>query len=159
MRESRKYILEVVSGIFIIIGVIFYAFYFRVDDLKNVRRAETTLIRLEEIRVALEKFYQETGSYPDLIQEGAEDNLQNVVGINKKGDKIYFSEIYGREKLSAPLSKKGDKDNNKVYDVQDFKEGITEFGGWNYNYKEQTGEIHANLEENYYQQGIIWFEE
>lgn len=157
-KGNYKLILEIIVGIIIISVSMFYAFYYSVDDLKNVKNAETTLLRQKKIRVALEEFYQKTGIYPNLVEEGVSNNLQLVATEGKDGKKVYFSLIYGKNKLDAPVAKDGEKESNKVYDVEDFKEA-TNNGGWNYNYTGNTGEIHANLPDNYYLQQIKWNEE
>lgn len=159
MKESKRFAIKAIVVITVLIGVVFYAFYYRIDDLKNVKNAETTLVRITEIRVALEEFYQKTGEYPNLLIIGSDGELKDVMGIGKNGEKIYFSKIYGRNKLLFPIVNKTKFLENGVYDVSDFKNSVTMKGGWNYNYKEKTGEIHANLPENYYQQGIKWHEE
>ena len=45
------------------------------------------------------------------------------------------------------------KAKNKIYLVENFRK-VTNDGGWNYNIK--TGEIHANLPYNFFEQGIDW---
>ena len=51
------------------------------------------------------------------------------------------------------LSTEFKKAKNKIYLVENFKK-VTNDGGWNYNIK--TGEIHANLPYNFFEQGIDW---
>ncbi len=128
---------------------------YNVKDLNEARKAEIVLEELRELRVALEKYYQLTNTYPNLTLEGVKDNLRLLDYKNSKGEVISFADIYGHEILPSTPESEGIVKNNNIYDVENFSKGDYT-GGWNYNYSGKTGEIHANLPENIYSQGIEW---
>lgn len=146
-----------VTSVFSIMGVLFVIILgsYNVKDLTEAKKAEKTLENLRELRVALGKYYQITKKYPDLSLDGAKDNLRLLDFKNSKGEVISFAEIYGKESLPNTLAGDGVTETNIVYDISDFSKG-SNTGGWNYNFSGNTGEIHPNLPENIYSQGIEW---
>lgn len=140
------------------IVVIFLAFKLILivfDKMTENSRIEETIKNVKEIRIALEKYYQLTGRYPELSRAGANNNLYLLDYIDENGRKISFAEIYGKKALPKTFGNRYISSSNQVYDVTDFLRGDKK-GGWNYNFSENTGEIHANLPENMYREEIDW---
>ncbi|MGL4403136.1 MAG: hypothetical protein ACRCTS_05405 [Fusobacteriaceae bacterium] len=158
IRESIYFLGEIAAMIFVVVIVVFYGTKNKISDVKNVEKTEITMKNIREIRVALEKYYQLTGKYPDLVREGVNDNLRTLDYLDSQGKNISFAEIYGKEKLESTPETFGIAESNKVYDIQNFKKGNLE-GGWNLNYGGNSGEIHANLPQNAYNQNIDWEDE
>lgn len=160
-REKNKgvgIVLEL-GIISIIIGVLlFYAVIPNMSDLKYLRKAEIVQENLNELRIALEKYYQLTGKYPELTKPGAYDNLRLLDYVDEKGKKISFADIYKKNKIAFTQGTDKIYQNNRVFDTNDFK-NINGLAGWNYDYSGQTGEIHANLLPNTYFQGVDWSEQ
>ena len=92
---------------------------------------------IKTMRVAIDDYYKATGTFPDLVLANSDEKLESIY-YEKDGEKIYFKDL---------------TESNKVYLVENFKK-VTNDGGWNYNIK--TGEIHANLPYNFFEQGIDW---
>ena len=69
------------------------------------------------------------------------------------GEKIYFKDYLRESSLPKTPTFRDLTESNKVYLVENFRK-VTNDGGWNYNIK--TGEIHANLPYNFFEQGIDW---
>ncbi|WP_300330789.1 hypothetical protein [Fusobacterium sp.] len=138
------------------IGFFIYKFILPTfNEVTNLKKAEIVEKNLIEIRVALEKYYQLTGTYPDLSKEGANNNLTLLDSYNKLGQKISFAEIYGKNILDSTEQTDSLEQSNKVIDSNNF-ENIDGKGGWIYDYSNQTGEIHPNLPTNIYFQNIDW---
>ncbi|MGL5122838.1 MAG: hypothetical protein ACRC6K_01535 [Fusobacteriaceae bacterium] len=158
VKESYKFLIETGAVVLIIILAISYGFYYKINDLKDAKRAEKTTINLIKLRVALEEYYEITGTYPDLTEDSVRNDLSLLDFETESGIKISFAKIYKRNKIYFTEATKKIEGNNKIYDVSNFEDGSMS-GGWNYNFKEKTGEIHANLPENAYGQNIIWSKE
>lgn len=158
MRDIYKIVFDTILAVVILSMLGLYTFNYRVNDLKSVKNAEITIARLKKIRVALEEYYQKTGTYPNLAQKGASDNLKLLDYKTPDGDMVSFAKIYGKNVLESPIVGLNEGKNNDVYDVSNFKD-VTGSGGWNYNYGDRTGEIHVNLKDNFYIQSIKWYEE
>ncbi|MGL4392826.1 MAG: hypothetical protein ACRCSK_05285 [Fusobacteriaceae bacterium] len=159
LKESKKYLFEIIIAIVIIFGAISYGFYSKAKDLRNTTKVEKTFEKLERLRVALEKYYQLTGTYPELSMEDANDNLHLLDVKDQNGNVISFAKIYGRNSIEDTESILGGRGNNKVYDTSKFDEG-SGTGGWNYDYSGRTGEIHANINSGEYGSvDIDWSEE
>ncbi|MGL4989527.1 MAG: hypothetical protein ACRCYT_02475 [Cetobacterium sp.] len=126
-----------------------------IDDLTGTYKIDETVRSTKELRVALEKYYQKTGTYPNLIKDGATSNLHILDYIDDDGNKISFAEIYGRKTLAKTYGSNSIIASNEVFDTQNF-EKASKKGGWNYNYSEKTGEIHPNLPEDIYIEKINW---
>ena len=92
---------------------------------------------IKTMRVAIDDYYKATGTFPDLVLANSDEKLESIY-YEKDGEKIYFKDL---------------TESNKIYLVENFKK-VTNDGGWNYNIK--TGEIHANLPYNFFEQGIDW---
>lgn len=150
---------KILTGIFVVVVLVITLILSSSNwlDLKEAKKAEKTIKNLTELRIALEKYYQLTGEYPELTREGAKDNLKILDYIDKNGKNISFAKIYGKN--SIPSTAKTDKfpESNKVFNTKNF-DNVTENGGWNYDYINYSGEIHANLAEDSYYQGIKWSE-
>ncbi|WP_418964216.1 hypothetical protein [Cetobacterium sp.] len=127
-----------------------------IDDLTGTYKIDETIRNTKELRIALEKYYQITGTYPDLTKAGANMNLHILDYVDSNGQKISFAEIYGRKSLAKTYGSNAIIASNNVYDVQDF-ENASKNGGWNYNYSQKTGEIHPNLPEDIYLEKVNWF--
>ena len=146
-----------ITTVFSIIGVLFVIILgnYNVKDLREARKAEEVLEDLKELRIALEKYYQVTKKYPDLTREGVKDNLRILDYKDRNGKIISFAEIYGHDVLPKTPSEEGLEESNNIYDTNNFLKGNNS-GGWNYDYSGNTGEIHPNLPENIYSQGVEW---
>ncbi|MGL4308703.1 hypothetical protein [Cetobacterium sp. SF1] len=153
-RNIGRLIIQIllVLGTF---GILLYFVNAELEDLKEVSRVEEINKNLKDMRIALEKYYEETGTYPNLTLPGAKDNLKELDYINEDGKIISFAEIYGRNTIPKLRGIKNIPESNVVYDVQDFNLG-NNMGGWNYNYTERTGEIHANLSDDAFSEKINW---
>lgn len=157
LKESFKFIFEIGIAIVVVFGAAFYGFYYKINDIKDAEKAELTMNRIIKLRVALEKYQEIAGHYPELSKsEEVRDNLSLLDYVSKDGKKISFQDIYGQENIDVTELGTNVEESNAVYPVTIFKE-LTLNGGWNYN--KTTGEIRANLPENTYGQNIIWTEE
>lgn len=126
------------------------------SDVVGSNKVEKVVSEIRNIRIALEKYYQLTGRYPDLSKPGVSQNLRLLDYRNEKGEIISFAEIYGRNILAeTPADGENFPASNIVYNVQDFSKGNNR-GGWNYNYNGMTGELHPNLPKNMYGEDINW---
>lgn len=141
----------------VILSIALFLSSSNLKDLKDTKKAEKTINHLVELRVALEKYYQLTGHYPELCREGAKDDLKILDYVDENGKRISFAEIYGKNTI--PTTPKTEKfpASNHIFNTRNFDNG-TNRGGWNYDYINFSGEIHANLPENSYNQGIKWME-
>ncbi len=144
----------------IVIGALSLFFVMAVPRLSDVRdstKAARVQKELVGMRIALEEYYTSTGQYPDLLAEGVKDNLELVKGESREGKKVSFAQFLGKK--SIPKTPKADliEESNRVIDQGDT--GNDGVGGWKYNYSGKTGEIHANLPDNTYNQLIKWSEE
>lgn len=155
-KNIKGNLITAVLYVIVLIGVVILGGY-NVKDLKEVKKAEKTLNNLMELRVALETYYQLTNSYPELTRDGVKDNLKLLDYINEKGELISFAQIYGHDSIPKTSETEEVLENNNVYDVSDFTKGNNN-GGWNFDFSGHTGEIHANLPNNIYFQGINWCE-
>lgn len=127
-----------------------------IDDLTGTYKIDEAVRNTKELRVALEKYYQKTGSYPELTKSGANLNLHILDYVDTRtGEKISFAELYGKKSLPKTYMSSVIEGVNDIYDVSDFSKA-TKTGGWNYNYSERTGEIHPNLPEDIYKEKINW---
>ncbi|MGF6905845.1 hypothetical protein [Fusobacterium sp. PH5-44] len=149
-------ISERIAMIGAVVGIVVLIFL-NVSEINDQSKAENTLASLSEIRSALEKYYNKTKTYPELTKEGAWNNLKILDYYDKNGELVSFAEIYGKNILDGTFKNDKIDLNNTVRDIADFKNG-TMSGGWNYDYTNQTGEIHANLPQNHYGQQIEWDE-
>lgn len=158
MKETGKII--VFNWIInIIVTIIFITLAMRgIEDLTGTYKIDETIRNTKEIRIALEKYYQATGTYPNLAKEGANNDLTILDYIDKNNKKISFAEIYGRKTLAKTYGSNSIIASNVVYDIDNFS-NITESGGWNYNYKGNTGEIHPNLPDKIYIEKVNWFKQ
>lgn len=125
------------------------------DDLTGSYKIDETIRSTKELRVALEKYFELTGKYPELTRPGANMDLHILDYTNEKGEVISFADIYGKKSLAKTYGANGMIATNNIYDVEDFDKGNCE-GGWNYNYSGKTGEIHPNLPSDIYGDKINW---
>ena len=156
MRIDRKNIITGVLYLVVLIAVVILGGY-NVKDLKEVKKAERTLSDLVELRRALEAYYQVANKYPELTKDGAKDNLRILDYKNDKGELISFAQIYGYDSIPKTSGTEKLSESNMVYDISNFANGSNN-GGWNFDFSGRTGEIHANLPNNIYSQGINWCE-
>ena len=144
----------------IVVGALFLFFVMAIPRLSDVRdstKAAKVQKDLVGMRIALENFYTATGEYPDLISEGAKDDLKLVKKESTEGKKVNFAQFLERDSIPETPKSGLIEESNLVIDWDDLEqEGI---GGWKYNYSGKTGEIHANLPDNMYNQLIRWSEE
>ena len=159
MASKDKKIQSFIMWLFIIVAVVVAVVLgtFSVKDIRESKKAENVVNDLTELRIALEKYYQVSRHYPELTKDGAKDNLKLLDYIDENGKKISFADIYGHNTMPKTSATESITENNEVFDTKNFDNG-TETGGWNYDYANQTGEIHANLKDNAYSQGIKWQE-
>lgn len=153
--KQKEYFFESILFIATLIFFIYKFFIPTFNEVTNLKKAEIVEKNLIEIRVALEKYYQLTGTYPELSKEGANNNLTLLDSYNKLGQKISFAEIYGKNILEFTEQTDSLEQSNRVIDSNNFK-NIDGKGGWIYDYSNQTGEIHPNLPSNIYFQNIDW---
>lgn len=157
-NRGTAIIAEVSIVAIVVFLLVSYVVIPEMKDLKYLKKAEIVQKNLKDLRVALEKYYQLTGKYPELTKSGAYDNLRILDYIDEDGRKISFADIYGKEKIAFTQSTESVAENNRVFDTNNFKD-INGLAGWNYDYTGQTGEIHANLKPNVYFQGVDWSEQ
>lgn len=153
-RDGRITTLNWIINIAVTILFIYLAMR-GIDDLTGTYKIDETIRNTKELRVALEKYYQLTGDYPELTKPGVNLNLHLLDYTDSKGRKISFAEIYGRKTLTKTYGSNSIIASNEVYDTQNFEKG-SKNGGWNYNYSQKTGEIHPNLPEDIYIEKINW---
>ena len=135
------------------VGILAFMSVPKLSDVKDSGRAAEVQKNLADLRVALEEYYSQTGEYP--VLSGAEDNLREVKTEGKSGESVNFGEVLERRDIPSTPELEGISGGNTVTDLQDFSKS-THDGGWNYNFTERTGEIHANLPENIFKQSIDW---
>ncbi len=123
------------------------------NDNSDVESAKTVMNDINRIRIAIDKFYLESGTLPDLISGENRNNLKLIKFKTTKGKEKTFKNFLGENKFPETPNYKNLKNTNRIFSVENF-ENITEDGGWNYNIK--TGEIHANIPYNYFNQSIDW---
>lgn len=155
-KINWKVMTGTVAGVVAIIGVLFMGIY-NINDLKQARRAEYTLRQLNNLRIALEKYYVLTNEYPDLVRAGVKDDLKLLDFYDNNGKLISFAEIYGRNTIPKTPDNEKIEGSNEVYDTNKFDKG-TNIGGWNYDFSGRTGEIHANLPFDIFSQNLEWYE-
>ena len=139
-----------------VIGIFAFMAIPRLSDVKDSAKAAGVQKDLTDLRVALEEYYSQVEDYPALM--GVEDVLEDVSGRDSQGDSLTFAKVLGRKKLPTTPEAEGVKKRNTVTDLQDFKESDGS-GGWNYNYGDRTGEVHANLPVGIFRQSIDWSEQ
>ena len=61
-----------------------------IDDLTGTYKIDETVRNTKALRIALVKYYQKTGSYPELTNEGANINFPILDYIDSTDRKIYF---------------------------------------------------------------------
>lgn len=156
IKESTKYILEIATGVVVLLLALILGIFFRTDDVKETGKAMKTQKDLIELRIALEEYYQLTGKYPEIGVEGSSGDLSLVEPHVVKNKKIYFKDIYDKNEVQSTEGTPKVKKSNKINNIQNLEKPTLD-GGWNYNSK--IGEIHANLPTNIYLQNINWSEE
>lgn len=145
-----NFILAIILVVVFIIG--FSVFYNSTDEDKiYYENSKELILNINELRLAINKFYIETGEFPNLCEE----DFSNISALKKDGTKMYFKDIYNRNKLPYTPSTEKIEKSNSIIDTNDFKNATLD-GGWLYDYKNQTGEIHINLPFNALNQGIEW---
>ena len=107
---------------------------------------------IKTMRVAIDDYYKATGTFPELILANSDEKLESIY-YEKDGEKIYFKDYLRQNNLPKTPAFRNLDESNKIYLVENFRK-VTNDGGWNYNIK--TGEIHANLPYNFFEQGIDW---
>ena len=107
---------------------------------------------IKTMRVAIDDYYKATGTFPDLVLANSDEKLEKIY-YEKDGEKIYFKDYLRQSSLPQTPAFRDLDESNKIYLVENFRK-VTNDGGWNYNIK--TGEIHANLPYNFFEQGIDW---
>lgn len=107
---------------------------------------------IKNVRIAIDEYYRATGIFPNLELVNTDEKLEQIF-FEQDGERIYFKDFLKENTMpSTPNYKKLSK-TNKVTIVTSFSKPTND-GGWNYNIK--TGEIHVNLPENFFGQGIDW---
>lgn len=157
MKNKIIDFLMMAFGILIAVIIAIYLGNRNLQDTKENKKAERVIANLKELRIAIEKYYQLTQTYPELSREGAYKDLKILDYKDKDGNLISFAKIYKHNEMPMTEETNVFKEKNIVFDRNYFENG-TETGGWNYDYSTQTGEIHANLIKNAYGQGINWAE-
>ena len=107
---------------------------------------------IKNVRIAIDEYYRATGTFPNLELVNTDEKLEQIF-FEQDGERIYFKDFLKENTMpSTPAYKKLSK-TNKVTIVTSFRKPTND-GGWNYNI--ETGEIHVNLPENFFGQGIDW---
>lgn len=119
---------------------------------EEVDLPKTLLKDIKTIRVAIDDYYKATGTFPNLVLANSDEKLEKIY-YEKDGERIYFKDYLRKNSLPKTPTFKDLTESNKIYLVENFKKATND-GGWNYNIK--TGEIHANLPYNFFEQGIDW---
>ncbi|WP_427170323.1 hypothetical protein KST23_08545 [Fusobacterium nucleatum] len=148
-RFSTFSFLTLIPIVVLIIFIFVSMFKSKNDE---VDLPKTLLKDLKTIRIAIDDYYRATGTFPDLVLANSDEKLENIF-FEKDGKKIYFKDYLKENKLQKTPTFKNLNESNEIYEVENFKK-VTHDGGWNYNSK--TGEIHANLPYNFFEQGIDW---
>lgn len=154
-KKSKKILsVDILRGIlFIIVSFFILYIIYVVTSFSNrdsdINSAKILMESIQDIRISIDKYYLETGEFPDISKK----DLSTVVAKNKKDKNIIFSEIYGKNELVKTPKFKNLEASNQVNILENFN-NFSNNGGWNYNIK--TGEIHANLPNNFFEQGIEW---
>lgn len=146
----KNAIYTLILGIIVIV-LVSVMYIFTNKDKNYYDNSEELILNINELRVAINKFYLETGEFPNLCEE----DFSNISGLKKDGTKIYFKDFYDKNKLPYTPSTDKIEPNNSIVDTNDFKNATLD-GGWLYDYTNQTGEIHINLPFNALNQGIEW---
>ena len=107
---------------------------------------------IKTMRVAIDDYYKATGTFPDLVLANSDEKRESSY-YEKDGERIYCKDDLRESSLPKTPTFKDLIESNKIYLVENFRK-VTNDGGWNYNIK--TGEIHANLPYNFFEQGIDW---
>jgi len=136
-----------------VVGILSFMAVPRLSDVKDSGRAAEMQKDLTDVRVALEKYYVLTEEYPKLV--GEQDSLREIAVEGTAGKPVNFGETLEKRAMPSTPKVESIEETNKVHDIQKFSKG-TKSGGWNYNQKEGTGEIHVNLPENIFQQSVDW---
>ncbi len=139
--------LEVVI-IVVVVSILVFLAIPKVSDVKNSSRAAKVQRELVSLRVAIDEYYTKTETFPKLI--GNEEKLKEISDKN-----INFGELLNKKTMYSTPSVKGIQGSNLVQDREEF-EIVDDIGGWNYNYAGRTGEIHANIPKNSFNQDIDW---
>ena len=117
----------------------------------DVNSAKVMIKDIKNMRVAIDEFYKETGEFPNLAL--ANDGGIDKVSVDQNGKIVYFKDFLKEEEIPKTPGYAETRSSNKIHSVENFKD-IKYNGGWNYNMK--TGEIHANLPSNFFEQGVDW---
>lgn len=147
IRKTTFSLLPVLM-LLIILGISFFK-----NKSTDLDSAKQLLNDIKRVRIAIDQYYLKTGEFPDLLIDGAKDNLE-LIAFRKNSDEfITFSSILGENIFPATPEYKDLESTNIIYDTDSFKE-FTNDGGWYYN--KVTGEIHVNVPYNLFDQGIEW---
>lgn len=153
-EDNRIEVFKWLVQIAVTISFIYFAMK-GMEDLAGSYKIEETIRNTRDLRIALEKYYQKTGGYPDLTKPGAAMDLTILDYKNEKGELISFANIYGRKTIARTYGANGLVATNEVLNVENFDKA-NKTGGWNYNFTGQTGEIHPNLPDSIYGDKVNW---
>ena len=148
-RFSTFSFLTLIPIVALMIFVFFSMFGAKVEE---VDLPKILLKDLKTMRIAIDDYYKATGTFPNLVLANSDEKLESIY-YEKDGERIYFKDYLKESTLPKTPAFKDLAESNKIYMVENFKK-VTDDGGWNYNIK--TGEIHANLPYNFFEQGIDW---
>ncbi|MBQ3437800.1 MAG: hypothetical protein IJG31_04790 [Fusobacterium sp.] len=152
LKKIKSFIFNLTLIPVLLLAGLFFVSIARSRDTE-IDYAKKLIADIKHLRNSIDKYYLETGEFPNLTLEGAEENLEIIKFKFENGKEVSFKDIYGAEILTGTPEFNKLNASNKVYGLTDFKEA-TNIGGWNYNKK--TGEIHANLPYNFFEQSIEW---
>ena len=124
-------------------------------DQYELKEAEKLIRELTDLRIAIDKYYNLTGSLPNLTLESASSDLGIIRDKDETGRIVSFYDIYGKNEIPSTPEISGIKKSNKVIDSNNFSEADKN-GGWYYDYSGGTGELHVNLPDNVFDQGVDW---
>jgi len=107
---------------------------------------------IKTMRVAIDDYYKATGTFPDLVLANSDEKLESIY-YEKDGERIYFKDYLRESSLPKTPTFKDLIESNKIYLVENFRKVTNNREGIRHI---KTGEIHANLPYNFFEQGIDW---
>ena len=122
------------------------------NKVEDIDVAKGLIKDIKIMRVAIDEYYQKTGTFPDLALNNEENEIEKIFYKTDSGI-VYFKDLLKESSIPKTPAGSGLSASNKIYTIKNFDEA-TKDGGWNYN--SSTGEIHVNLPENFLGQGIEW---
>ena len=157
-KKKKKSLFEKISTLsfltlipFVIFLIYLLTSLFR-ETNDEVELPKIMIKDIKNVRIAIDEYYRATGTFPNLELVNTDEKLEQIF-FEQDGERIYFKDFLKENSMPSTPSYKDLPETNKVTIVTNFRKPTND-GGWNYNIK--TGEIHVNLPENFFGQGIDW---